>query len=98
MPTPSGAVAFRIINRNWADMRVAVERDGMSATLGLVPSGRTETFAAPLGIAGEGSLRLIGDPVGSRLAFATEPFRVDPGQVVEWTIRVRPAQSSLTIH
>jgi hypothetical protein len=89
---------IHIVNRNWADMRVSLERDGLRSILGVVTTGSTSSFAAPLGfVTGGSSLRLIGDPIGSRLAFASEAFTADPGQTVEWTIRVQPAQSSLVI-
>ena len=95
----SEGIAIRIVNRNWADMRVYLERDGVRALLGIVTSGKTADFPAPRDMtAAAGTLRLIGDPVGSQIVFASESFRVDPGQTVEWTIRVRPAYSGITIH
>ena len=79
-------------------MRIYIERDGLRSLLGVVTTGSTASFEAPLDfVSGGGSLRLIGDPIGSRLAFATEAFTADPGQTAEWTIRVQPAQSSLVI-
>jgi hypothetical protein len=95
---PDAPVTIQVVNRNWADMRVSIERDGLRALLGVVTTGSTSAFAAPLDfLTGGGSLRLIGDPIGSRLAFASEAFAAQPGQTVEWTIRVQPAQSSLVI-
>lgn len=92
-------LTVRIVNRNWADMRVYIERDGLRVVLGLVTSGSTETFAAPREMTGAAAtLRLIGDPVGSALVFDSGPFTADRGQTVEWTIRVRPAQSGLSVH
>jgi hypothetical protein len=92
-------VTIRIINRNWADMRVYLERDGVRDLLGVVTSGKSADFPAPRDLTtAAGSLRLIGDPVGSRLVFASESCGGDPGQTVEWTIRVRPAYSGITIH
>ena len=98
-PPPRDApLTISIVNRNWADVRVYIERDGLRSLLGVVTTGSTSSFEAPLDfVSGGGSLRLIGDPIGSRLAFATEAFAADPGQTVEWTIRVQPAQSSLVI-
>jgi hypothetical protein len=92
-------LTIRVVNRNWADMRVYLERDGLRDFLGMVTTGTTASFSAPPDMtAAAGSLRLIGDPVGSRLVFASEWFVAEPGRTVEWTIRVRPAYSSLVVH
>jgi hypothetical protein len=97
-PSPE-TITIRIVNHNWADMRVYLERGGVRDLLGVVTAGTSADFPAPRDLtAAAGDLRLVGDPVGSRLVFASEPFRVDPGRTVEWTIRVRPAYSGITIH
>ncbi|MFN2419830.1 MAG: hypothetical protein ABR527_00370 [Gemmatimonadota bacterium] len=98
-PTASEPPVIRVINRNWADMRVYLARDGARALLGFVTTGSTTTFPAPRDLTGAaGELRLVADPVGSALVFRSEPFRLDPGRVVEWTIRVRPAYSSIVVY
>lgn len=98
-PRPRDApLTISIVNRNWADMRIYLARDGLRSLLGVVTTGSRSSFDAPLDyVTGGGSLRLIGDPIGSTVSFETEGFTADPGQTVEWTIRVQPAQSSLVI-
>jgi hypothetical protein len=92
-------VTIRIVNRNWADMRVYLQRNGARGLLGVVTSGATADFTAPPDLDTPGAtLRLVADPIGSTVAFASEPFQVAPGQTVEWTIRTRPAQSGVTVH
>jgi hypothetical protein len=90
---------IRIVNRNWADMRVYLTRDSARAFLGFVTTGRTEDFvASPDLIGAAGEVRLFADPVGSNRVFRSEPFQLEPGRIVEWTIRVNPVHSSLVVH
>lgn len=98
--TPGPEVlTIRVDNRNWADMRVSLERDGFREFLGVVTTNTTASFPAPPDMtAAAGSLRLVGDPIGSRVVFTSEWFLPGPGQTVEWTIRVRPENSSLVVH
>lgn len=98
-PEASEPPVIRVVNHNLADMEVYLTRDGARGLLGLVTTGSTATFPVPSDMIGAaGDLRLIADPVGLRLDFRSEPFQVDLGQVVEWTIRARPASSSLVVH
>lgn len=93
------ALTIRVVNRNWADMRVYLEREGLRDLLGVVTTGTTASFSAPPDMAAAaGSLRLVGDPIGSRLVFESERFVAEPGRTVEWTIRVRPDYSTLVVH
>lgn len=99
-PSPEdGVFTVRIVNRNWADMRVYLGREGQRAFLGLVTSGAAVTFPAPADMARAATaIRLVAEPVGSADVFVSEPFLADPGRTVEWTIRVRPEQSSTLVH
>lgn len=93
------APVIRVVNQNLIDMEVYLTRDGTRSLLGLVTAGSTSTFPVPSDMIGAaGDLRLIADPVGSALDFSSERFQVDPGQVVEWTIRARPTSSSLAVY
>lgn len=98
-PEASEAPVIRVVNQNLIDMEVYLTRDGTRTLLGLVTAGSTSTFPVPSDMIGAaGDLRLIADPVGSALDFSSEWFQVDPGRVVEWTIRARPASSSLVVY
>jgi hypothetical protein len=98
-PEASEATVIRVVNKNLIDMEVYLTQDGTRSLLGLVTAGSTSTFPVPSDMIGAaGDLRLIADPVGSVLDFSSEWFQVDPGQVVEWTIRARPASSSLVVY
>lgn len=95
---PRGAAAVRIVNQNWADLRVYVARGEARSLLGLVTAGGAQAFPVPTDmLAGSGELRLVADPVGSVLVFSTDTFLLDEGQTVEWTIRNKPEFSSLII-
>ena len=98
-PDASEAPAIRVVNENLADMEIYLTRGGARSLLGLVTTGSTVTFPVPSDMIGAvGDLQLIADPVGSALDFPSEWFQVDPGRVVEWTIRARPASSSLVVY
>lgn len=97
-PSLTETATARIVNRSWSDVRVSLLRGGARTTLGFVTAGRTASFRVPPDLLGEGAtLRFSADPVGSREVFASDEFRAEPGQTVEWTIRVQPEQSSVTV-
>ena len=95
---PADEDAFvRIVNRNWADVRIYADRGGARSLLGAVTTGRTETFRVPPELVGSGDLRLIADPVGAAVEFASEPFLPSEGRTAEWTIQNLPQNSTLII-
>lgn len=97
-PAPREAAA-RVVNHGWSDVRVYIYRDGARDLLGMVVAGATAEFpVSPEMVSAGGSLRLVADPVGARASFETETFTLAPGDVVEWTIRPAPDQSSLVVY
>lgn len=98
-PEATGAPVIQVVNQSRADVEVYLTRDGTRTRLGLVTAGSTTIFPVPSDMIGAtGDLRLIAEPVGAVLDFASEAFQVDPGRVVEWTIRARSASSSLIVY
>ncbi|CAN5218908.1 hypothetical protein BH18GEM1_BH18GEM1_00010 [soil metagenome] len=98
-PGAPRTATVRIVNWNWSDMRVYAARDGDRSLLGLVTTGATQTFPLPADLMGRtGELRLVADPVGSAILLSSEPFLIDHGQVVEWTIHDRPENSTIVVH
>lgn len=98
-PPGRESATLRVVNRSWADMRVFAARDGARVPLDFVTAGGTVELRLPPDLlAAGGTLRLLADPVGSTLVFASEPFQVAPGQTVEWTIRPLPQHSTVVVH
>lgn len=96
-PGAPRTATVRIVNWNWSDMRVYAARDGVRSLLGLVITGTKQTFPLPADLVRTGDLRLVADPVGSAILLSSEPFLIDHGQVVEWTIHDRPENSTIVV-
>lgn len=86
---PSSQTRARIENRSSLDMDIYVRRnDGRDTRLGLAPGNETTTFALPPTItAGAAWVRFEAKPVrGSGEAVASEPFPVQMGAEITWSV------------
>ena len=86
---PSSQTRARIENRSSLDVDIYVRRnDGRDTRLGFAPSSETTTFALPPTItAGAAWVRFEARPVrGSGEAVASEPFPVEIGSEISWSV------------
>ena len=86
---PSNQTRARIENRSSLDVDIYVRRnDGRDSRLGFVSGGETATFALPPTItAGAAWVRFEARPVrGSGQAVASEPFPVQMGEEISWSV------------
>lgn len=87
-----------IVNRNPADLRIHAVRDGVRALLGQVVTHETKTFRIPSEfLGGTSTVRLVADPIGSRVEFTTGTIVLEPGETIEWTIHPRPENSRVIV-
>lgn len=94
----SAAASVRVTNNNWSDMTVYMERTGLRVRLGTVTSMGSQTFRVPGSVlGGEGDVRLVADPIGSRESYVTQPVQVWPGQMVAFKIENHIAVSSIAV-
>jgi hypothetical protein len=107
-PTPSavnpvvedaGEISIHVINRNRIDVEVYVAHDGIRNRLGLAVASRTTEFTVPLRLLGAGhEYRLLGDPMGLRIAITTEPLFGQAGDDVTWQLEDSFARSTVVVH
>lgn len=98
LPSESGTANVRVTNNNWADMNVYAERGGMRVRLGTVTTMGSRLFRLPRALMnGNGDVRLVADPIGSRETHVTSPVQVWPGQTVAFRIENHIAISSITV-
>jgi hypothetical protein len=98
LPPRGNTATVRVTNNNWADMNVYAERGGMRLRLGTVTTMATRAFKLPRTLMnGNGNVRLVADPIGSRESHVTSPVQVWPGQTVAFRIENHIAISSITV-
>jgi hypothetical protein len=84
--TPSGAVV-EVDNQSAYDVDVYVRGEGGPIRLGFAPSKqKTKLPIAPGLIAGSGLIRFEGRPTPAGERVISDPFRVDRGDQLSWTI------------
>ena len=98
-PSPEeDQVTIEVVNQNWQDMHVYVLASGQRRSLGMVTSQNSEVFELPRGaLAADRDIVFIADPVGSVVAFVSDPVLVQPGDQVRWTIQNRLRHSSVFV-
>lgn len=95
---PGGAVLV-VRNRSWSTMHLYLLVAGQRFSLGMVTSQSERSFEIPpTAFANERDLVFMADPVGSVLAYVSDPILVQPGNRVRWTLQKRLSQSSVFIY
>jgi hypothetical protein len=94
----SGEVAIRVVNHNFSDVVIYLDERGHHSRLGLAGGENTTLFFLPWRRVATGSLRLIGDPVGSSTVLRTETLSVRQGSLVVWTIESSLVQSNAAVY
>jgi hypothetical protein len=95
----AGEISVHVINRNRIDVEVYLAHDGIRNRLGLAVASTTTDFTIPLRILGAGhEYRLVGDPLGLRIAITTEPLFGQPGDEVTWQLEDSFARSTVVVH
>ncbi len=80
-------VILQVKNFNWSDVTVYMLRGGVRTRLGMVTSMGEALFRLPGAMfASSPNVRLILDPIGSPLAFTTDPIYAQPGQFVQMNV------------
>lgn len=96
---PESKISIRVVNRNRLDVMVYVLHDGIRTRLGLVTASTTTDFDLLLNRLGAGKeYRLIGDPVGLRIAVTTETLHAQADDEVTWSLEDSFARSTVVYH
>lgn len=94
----SSRTTIRVLNQNWSDMTIYLERNGLRQRLGTVTSQATGVFVVATHlIESSGQVHLIADPIGSSRLFASPPLLIQPGQTAEWRLENSLPLSSMWI-
>jgi hypothetical protein len=86
-----------IQNDNWLDVVVYLVRGGVRQRLSVVPGLGSQTVRLPRGLAPDGEVRFVLDPIGSRMSYTLHPIYAAPGQRIELTVRSRLSTSTLSV-
>lgn len=94
-----GSAVLVVRNRSWSTMHLYLLAAGQRFSLGMVTSQSERSFEIPpTAFANERDLVFMADPVGSALAYMSDPILVQPGNRVRWTLQTRLSQSSISIY
>lgn len=97
-PAEARATVLEVENLNWQDMHIYVLAGGQRWSIGQVTSLSQRAFELPDGVFGAGrDIVFLADPVGSVVAYHSDPVLLEPGDRVEWTLQNRLSQSSLFV-
>lgn len=94
---PEPAVV-EVTNLNWQTMHVYVLAAGQRWSLGMVTSQSTRDFELPDGVFAAGrDVVFLADPIGSVLAYHSDPVLLEPGDRVQWTLHNRLSHSGILV-
>lgn len=94
----TGPASVEVKNQNWQDMHIYVMAAGQRWSLGLVTSQSTRTYELPDGVFATGRrVIFLADPVGSVLAFHSDPLHLERGDRVEWMLQNQLVHSSIHV-
>jgi hypothetical protein len=92
-------ITVQVTNDHMQDVDVFVVDNGVKFRLGMLTTGQTQRYPLPWGVALTGrDLRVVVHPIGGGGDFVTENFVVNPGDLVQLSIRPVLPQSSLSIY
>lgn len=95
---PRGDVYAEVQNDHQLDVRVFVLRYGAAERLGTVTSHTRESFELPSSWIDNGvSVALHVEPIGAVEEFTTRDFVLEPGSVIELTVRNFLSTSTVSI-
>lgn len=95
----SGQISLQVVSHHQRDVTVYLYRDGTRERLGLAGANQTVNFFVPWRkIAGGGAVQFLADPVGGRDAARTDLIRVQPGQLVVWTLGPRLSGENVAVY
>lgn len=87
-----------VYSQHWDDVRVYAIGSGARVRLGMVGSMETRIFKLPSDvITGDGSVRLIANPIGAPFPHQTDHILLRPGDLVEWHIENPLSLSSYAV-
>jgi len=95
----TGQISLQVVSHHQRDVAIYLYRDGTRERLGLAGANQTVNFFIPWRkIAGDGAVQFQGDPVGGRDLVRTDLIRVQPGQVVIWTLGPRLSGENVAVY
>lgn len=95
----AGEVAVQVKNHNFSDIVISLDQNGRAARLGLAAGHGTTAFLIPWQrLAASGTVRLVGDLLGSPDRIGTELLLVRSGSLVVWTIESSLDQSNAAVY
>lgn len=91
-------VAIQVENQFAGSLSIYLDVSGVSRRLGQVNMQDTRSFVVPWRAVGEGIFSLRGEVIGSGERVVTQEVRIQPGQIVRWTLAASLRMSSVMLH
>lgn len=89
----------KVINQNWADVRVYVVSSSFSVRLGTVTGLGQATFRVPRAVPfHSGDFQLAIRPIGSRSVYYSQPLLASAGDTVEFRVQNQLGLSSAIVY
>jgi hypothetical protein len=96
-PPPAARATVSVANHNVLDIDILVLVGSSRNRLGTVVTAQNQEFVLPDQAVGNGQVRVIAEPVGSREAFVSDPLTVNDGERVTVEVATHLPQSSVRI-
>lgn len=94
----SDQVELEVSSQHRSDVTVYAEGRGPRVRLGVVETMGNRTFMVPQDVMnGDGSMRLIADPIGSSRPHQTGDILIQRGDFVEWVLASQISLSSYSV-
>ncbi len=96
-PAPLARSLVHVINNNTLTMHMYAIVGPQMASLGVVSSFSRETYELPTSAVARGEVRILADPIGSRVGYVTDRIVFSPGDEIEVKLENNLAISSYSV-
>ena len=98
-PNPDAPVLVEVESHFQGDVTVYLVRGGLRQRLGLVTALSTQTFTFPWRwVVSGGNNRLMAYPIAGAESYFSDPFDLQSGQWLKWTLMADLGRSSLAVY
>ena len=98
-PNPDAPVLVEVESHFQGDVTIYLVRGGLRQRLGLVTALNTQTFTFPWRwVVSGGNNRLMAYPIAGAESYFSDPFDLQSGQWLKWTLMADLGRSSLAVY
>lgn len=98
-PDDREPIRLEVLNNNWSDVTVFVQREGSRDRVGVATAATTTVLSIPRHLLGQlRVVQLIADPIGSANGITSEAILLKPGMQVTWRLESDLRRSSVMVY